>query len=221
MSQKKATVYFKLSFTYSQNWTVPAGCRKVDVFLVGGGGSGSYSGGGGGYTVTLRDIPVTPGEVIPIVVGEGGRGGEMQNAREDGKPSKFREYQVEGGKCPPFYSGIGQNGGRGGSGGGSYSEFLAAHGGSNGGNGAGTTPGIGQGSTTREFGEPYGKLYSGGGGGGTKGVGADGAGSGVYPGHGDFFGTPAEPNTGGGGGGGTHGGANGGSGIVIVKGYKY
>lgn len=196
MFQKTASVYFKLTFTSSTNWTVPDGCKKVDVFLVGGGGSGMYSGGGGGYTLTVKDVPVSPGEVIPIVVGAGGA------PYSDGKASKFKDYEARGGKCPPYFTGIGQRGGEGGSGGGSYSEVSAANGGSNGSNGYGTAPGIGQGSTTREFGEPYGKLYGGGGGGGMTGVGADGAGSGVYPGSGDFFGTAAQPNTGGGGGGG-------------------
>lgn len=41
-------------------WTVPSGCREVDVFLVGGGcgGNRGYSdtGGAGGYTKTFKKI---------------------------------------------------------------------------------------------------------------------------------------------------------------------
>lgn len=225
MGVGKATVFFKQTFTNNTNWIVPRGCKKVDVFLCGGGGSGSYSGGGGGYTKTYFDVPVTPGEIISIKIGAGGEGGSMQNARNNGDFSQFKNgnYQAKGGECPPYFTSIGQRGGSGGSGGGSYSEGInnPANGGSDGSNGAGVNPGIGQGSTTREFGESNGTLYGGGGGGSRYGIGADGAGSGIYPGSGDFFGTSAKPNTGGGGGGGTHGGANGGSGIVIVRGYKY
>ena len=88
-------------------WTVPAGCREVDVFLVGGGGGSGYNGNaagaGGGYTKTFKKdttgwkdgdaIPVTPGQAIPIIVGAGG------NVRANGGYSQFLNisYRANGG----------------------------------------------------------------------------------------------------------------------------
>ncbi|WP_085907066.1 glycine-rich domain-containing protein [Kiloniella majae] len=78
---------------YSQagnyNWTVPAGVTTARVTLVGGGGSGGQKGtwtsgngspssrgggggGGGAGALTQKLIPVTPGDVLPIVIGAGG-----------------------------------------------------------------------------------------------------------------------------------------------------
>lgn len=55
----------------SDTWMVPAGCKFVDVFIVGGGGSGASSGperggggGGSGYVKTYLDVPVTPESVV-------------------------------------------------------------------------------------------------------------------------------------------------------------
>ncbi len=57
---------------------VPAGCKFVDVFIVGGGGSGASSGperGGGGadqgYVKTYLDVPVTPESVVSYSMGKG------------------------------------------------------------------------------------------------------------------------------------------------------
>lgn len=234
MMGSKSELILTRKFISSTNWVVPARCKKVDVFLVGGGGSGSYSGGGGGYTKTFLGIPVVPGESIPIVVGSGGIGWDGIGGRMDGYYSQFKDqtYRADGGKCPPAFSNASTcKGGDGGSGGGTYTQFssVVPHGGSNGQNGITNNGyyGIGQGSTTREFGDPSGKLYGGGGGGGagggsTPGRGADGAGNGATaPNGSNSYGYPAQTNTGGGGGGGTHGGANGGSGIVIVRGYNH
>ena len=141
---------------------------------------------------------------------------------------------------------------RGGSGGGggaeniwglNYSYFYdGGDGGSNGGNGVrpydGTPPrytGIGQGTTTRAFGESSGTLYSGGGGGSARlkshhhGIGGAGGGGNGF--NGGYYSndtdaasqTPGATNTGGGGGGGgsyyssREPRARGGSGIVIVR----
>lgn len=57
------------------SWTVPAGVTSVCVLCIGGGGGGSPgggAGGGGGALVWKNNIPVTPGQVIPIKVGGGG-----------------------------------------------------------------------------------------------------------------------------------------------------
>lgn len=79
-----STVTYSVAGTY--NYTVPAGVTSLVVTTVGGGGggqagNGNYSGAGGagagggaGSTVT-QTISVTPGAVIPVVVGAGGAGG--------------------------------------------------------------------------------------------------------------------------------------------------
>lgn len=59
--------------TYS--WTVPAGVTVIEIELWGGGGSGAggqqgYGGGPGGYSKGA--FAVTPGQVLPIIVGAGG-----------------------------------------------------------------------------------------------------------------------------------------------------
>lgn len=164
---KKNLVFFQQRFypagTY--NWTVPAGCTSIDVFLVGaGGGAKDTMPGGGGYTKTFKKdttgwrdgdaIPVTPGETIQIIVGRGSSG--------DGGYSQFKSssYRANGGKAGSG-SGSSSKGGDGGS------EAAVQYGspgtdGSNG-SGSGFTPGSGQGYTTRDFGESNGKRNAGGG----------------------------------------------------------
>lgn len=139
---------------------------EIDIFLVGGGsGSNNIDGGGGGYTATHKKIKVVKGSRINIVIGAGGNGSA-------GGASSFDSLSVNGGS--------GKNGGSGGGGGAeatSYTQNVSSGGdggsdGSGGGNGNGGDSsdtanygGSGQGSTTREFGEPGAELYSGGGGG--------------------------------------------------------
>lgn len=166
-------------------WTVPEGVYSVDVFLVGAGG-GSYvydygiscGGGGGGYTKTYRGtgyvapssgtwigtstegrdgdaIAVTPGQQINIIVGAGVSAG-------DGGYSQFMSssYRANGGNKGRDAD-YGGNGGSGGSGAYGYGDC----GGSDGSNGiGGSNYGIGQGHTTRDFGEPTGLRNAGGGG---------------------------------------------------------
>lgn len=97
-------------------WVVPKGCTEVDVFLVGGGGGGSdVFGGGGGYTKTFKKdttgwrdgdaISVTPSQIIPIIVGKGGKAGaaslDSPNVDAgDGGHSQFMNsaYRAEGGQ---------------------------------------------------------------------------------------------------------------------------
>lgn len=231
---------------------------SIDIFGVGGGGGGApgiylndYNvagdgdssgggGGGGGFTTTIRNVSISKGETIAVEIGAGGAVGT------DGGDTKFGIYMTaNGGKkghqlvSAPF---DGQcKGGDGGSGGGSGScgpertaaVYSAGNGGSDGSNGAGSNPGIGQGTTTRAFGEPTGKLYAGGGAGGnhetlTGYYGGDGGGGdGAYGWSGEYaVATPGDPNTGGGGGGGAITYANensakaaapGGSGIVLIR----
>lgn len=203
----------------------------IDVFCVGGGGAGGLAnassssvnspcgGGGGGYTTTIKKQSVTGSYEVTI-----GAGATL-GAASGGATSFGSLISANGGLSVPYlgskYSTVnGANGGSGG-GGGRYIDRDDGAGGYNGGNGGhgsnNYSGGVGQGTTTREFGEETGKLYAGGGGGGTKsessnlvvamgGAGGGGTGGGV-----DFESTKTQPaadgvaNTGGGGGGGVRG----------------
>ena len=176
----------------------------IDVFLVGGGGNGETirgaRGGGGGYTKTVKGISIAIATPYTVTIGASSGTSSAFGASANGAS--------------------GANGGSGGGGGGS-SSGTPGNGGSNGGNGtAGNVSGggTGQGTTTREFGESTGKLYSGGGGGSAAKAGAAGDST---AGAGAAFGGAAKngvANTGGGGGAAYSGTAGaGGSGIVIIR----
>lgn len=191
----------------------------VDEFLVAGGGAGGYksgnyanasvcSGGGSGYTKTVKGVTLKAGELYSIVIGEGGT-----NGNDGGNTEAFGET-VSGGKHGLFSESNSRKGGDGGSGGGAAAKVavaIGADGGSDGSDGNSTSSisgGIGQGATTREFGEQTGDLYAGGGGGRNgNGNGKGGAGGG-----GDAY-QDGTANTGGGGG----AFSSGGSGIAIIR----
>lgn len=231
--------------------------KVIDVFMVGGGGAGDGSstrtnntnaykiggGGGGGYTRTSRRISAQGS--YQIVIGVGGSMGV--NAGPTSFGDKLSVNGGFSGKDLPGTSSSTVDGHKGGSGGGggvnSNSDYGAGgYDGSNGEHGYPTDRmgGTGQNFTTREFGEPGGKLYAGGGGGGramrssTPIISNGGSGGGGSGGFGwDDNGIAQAPtagvaNTGGGGGGGviaynpqvaaTAGkGASGGSGIVCFR----
>lgn len=64
-----------VSYTQTDNWTVPAGVTSVVVEMWGGGGGGASGGGGGGGTYVITGPQtVTPGNAVNIVVGAGGAG---------------------------------------------------------------------------------------------------------------------------------------------------
>lgn len=260
--------------TASQSYVIPAGYSMMHLFAVGGGGKASFGGydqhygaggAGGGYTGVAWNIPVISGQTIDCTVGSGGEATAQQGMPSGGASSVVRNGQVlltvGGGqtRSDTMY----KRGGNGSSGGGSggdvrYGSYYrdGAPGGANGGNGGtyadekdGTRyyPGLGQGWTTGEWGNPAAPLYGGGGGGAgayTQGMvanptggGPGGAGGGGAGGRGGARGelhapdaAPGTPNTGGGGGGGGGGqgfsssnsgyggnGGNGGSGIIILK----
>ena len=176
----------------------------IDVFLVGGGGNGETirgaRGGGGGYTKTVKGVSIAIATPYTVTIGASSGTSSAFGASANGAS--------------------GANGGSGGGGGGS-SSGTPGNGGSNGGNGTAgnvSAGGTGQGTTTREFGESTGKLYSGGGGGSAANAGAAGDST---AGAGAAYGGAAKngvANTGGGGGaayGGTAG--HGGSGIAIIR----
>lgn len=236
------------TFTSSGEFTVPEGVGAIDIFGVGGGAGGGSggnsrygngSGGGSGYTVTVKDVKVTPGQKIPVTIGNGGAAGIYNgsgNSGGAGGNTVVGNYlTAKGGGPGQGRNGGGNEGGSGGSGGGGGSYYApnvilcgGGNGGSNGGAGASSqgnvvySGGNGQGRTTRAFGESNGTLYAGGGGGG----GADYSGSGGSGGGGAGTnwnaygsGVNGNTNTGSGGGGGcswNNGGA-GGSGIAIIR----
>ena len=162
----------------------------IDAFLVGagGGGHGKYSaGGGGGYTKTEKSVVLEANTQYSIEIGASG-------ATVNGGNTSAFGSTAEGGKV----GGTSFNGGDGGSGGGAY----GAKGGIDGADGNSSSSlysgGKGQGTTTREFGESTGDLYSSGGDGISDGAeaGADNTGDG-----GDY-------------------GKAGGSGIVVIRKHK-
>lgn len=194
----------------------------IDVFCVGGGSAGTHaqndaggSGGAGGYTKTSSGVSVALNTAIPVVVGAGGVN-PSNNTGAGGGTTQFGSFVSAAG-------GAGTNGGSGGGMNGYYdTKNDMLKGGTDGGNAAFTASGsrgIGQGTTTREFGESSGTLYSGGGSGANRGGDmtaiAGGAGGGGTGGTGTAGGT----NTGGGGGGAAaeSGGGTGGSGIVVIR----
>lgn len=225
----------------------------IDLFLVGGGGAGGSDarntvvgcgGGGGGYTKTEKAFVVTVNKEYAVTIGEGAEASRTKDKPISGSTS-FDTISVTGGGSVQLNRSSsadythGANGGSGG-GNGLYSKSTGGDGGSDGGNGGlgsdtSGFPASGQGFTTREFGEPNGKLYAGGGGGGTYfsgqtpvyalggagggGAGARGGGANQTQAAGD-----GGANTGGGGGGGVGVGGvaniiggSGGSGIVCIR----
>ena len=180
-----------------------------------------------GYTKTFKSnnigwkdgnsIPVVSGQTIPITVGRGGNG-VVSGFAYDGGFSQFMSstYRANGGK-----GGSQSSGGNGGSGGG------PGNGGSDGGDGdlgewTGDTAGKGQGHTTRDFGESFGKRNAGGG---------SGQGGKYLPGISDYNegkGMDGEggSNAGKGGGGGAYRGpssigGDGGDGTVLIRYWAY
>ena len=198
-------VKFLTSGTFTPNIST-----NIDVFLVGGGGGGSggganKAGGGGGYTLTKKGVDIITNTSYTITIGSGGYGGTGYDAGGNGGPTSAFSYTANGGSHG--YGG----GGSGGSGGGGGGEGSAGggRGGVNGGNGSAGyhyyPGGSGQGTTTREFGESSGTLYSSGGSGGPGYTSSNGASGGNNTGNG----------AGGSGEGGT--GGTGGSGIVVIR----
>lgn len=199
----------------TQNWRikfltsgefVPKRKIVIDATLVGGGGgTRPYSGGaGGGYVVVQRAITLEAGVPYQITIGAGGVAiNEQVQGQAGGRGGTTSAFNLSadggfGGVCNG--NDVKGHGGNGGSGGGSYPGAAGGTDGANGearwGNG-----GVGQGGTTREFGEGAGTMYSSGGNGGSE-TGSNGNGA---------------ANTGNGAGGGYYSGYTGGSGIVVIR----
>lgn len=219
------------------------------VFMVGGGGGGASSvspaggGGGGGYTVT-SSLSLENKTVYNVLIGAGGSassdGGQSQLSSSIYAPGGYGGYRASGSLNDQHGSCGGSGGGEGSNSGNVQSRRNGGAGGTDGGNGYGQdqsiittgTHFIGQGTTTRAFGELSGTLYAGGGGGGASyvygagtggagGLGGGGAGgSGGNTSHPGNNGNNGTANTGGGGGGaggGNKTGGSGGSGIIILR----
>ena len=213
---------WRIRFLTSGTLTFTKRDATVDVFCVGGGGAGAAiasncSSGAGGKTA-LGTVTVVSGTEYSIVVGAG-----AISSGQGGTSSAF-DISAAGG-----FSGVGTTGGSGGTGG-SATNAGNANGASNGSNGnvSGGTAGIGQNTTTREFHEETGALYSGSGGAcrttAAAAVGGEGGG-GTGGKYGTIASAPGAANTGGGGGAqvtgsGSGGGKSGGSGIVILRNHR-
>jgi hypothetical protein len=123
------------------SWTVPAGVTSVNVLVVGGGGGGGGSsdrtagGGGAGGFRCVANVPVIPGQVYGITVGNGGAGGSGGAAGGLGGTSAFGSVIVS-------------NGGGGGGG----NSGAASSGGSGGGKFHGATAFVGTGIAGQGFG---------------------------------------------------------------------
>jgi hypothetical protein len=164
--------------TSGTTWTVPAdwnnGNNKIEAIGGGqGGGFGWGTGGGGAAYTVLANVALTPGAVIPIVIGQGGAGKTASGTASDyglaGTATSFNGGQV---LADPAGVGGGTAGGQGvrcvphgvdGAEGGSISTFAGA----GGGGGAGGPNGVGAVGGSPNFVSPH----CGGGGGGANGGG--------------------------------------------------
>lgn len=90
--------------TTSGNFTVPAGVFALEVQVWGGGGGGggvatlheaAGGGGGGGYAAGV--LNVTPGQIIPAVIGAGGAAGGGGGSGGAGGASSFLTLSATGG----------------------------------------------------------------------------------------------------------------------------
>jgi hypothetical protein len=184
----------------SFNWTVPAGVYSVCVVCVGGGAGGGptkSSAGGGGALAWKNNISVTPGQVIPIVVGAGGARWTGTTPNKGGLSSFNNSVKANGGSANygtgtntvdgaggtfsgadgGGNGGYGSNGGAGNYGGGGGAGGYAGNGGNGGENLAGGA-GAGGGGGGGADGSKDSSAGAGGGGGGVGifGQGANGAG---------------------------------------------
>ena len=99
-----ATTQVVFSFSGAdQTWTVPAGVSVIEVTMVGAGGAGGQAGGGslafgGGGGAVTGVLSVTPGDVLTIIVGQGGINDNVSEPRD-------RNYRYGGGASGAGVSG--------------------------------------------------------------------------------------------------------------------
>ena len=172
-------VNWRIKFLSSGVFT-PLKDMTIDAFLVGAGGGGSIAGAGGGYTNTSRLITLLANTEYHITIGTGGTAGSLTaNGGTGGNTSAF-EITANGGNGGKHLL-AGGDGGNGGSGGGNNGGTGGTDGSDGKRNSSNSgSAGKGQGTTTREFEENTGTLYSSGGDGISDGAaaGADNTGDG-------------------------------------------
>lgn len=106
IGQKRVEVVEKI--TESGTWSVPAGCRSVEVWVIGGGGGGGKTGhagggGGGGGQVVHGTVSVRPGDSIKVVIGLGGYAAKYGSSGysyidgTNGEDSSFGDIVAHGG----------------------------------------------------------------------------------------------------------------------------
>lgn len=190
------------AFIASGTFVVPAGVSVLYITACGGGGgggayngstSGAGGGGGGGSCFKLR-LNVTPGDVIPVTVGQGGGGAQTANGTG-----------ASGGSTS-FGTHVTLNGGAGG---------ISAGQGGVGGGVSGTTGQLGMPGQRGEQYNPLSLSQPQGGCGGASLFGAGGYGGGQ--GSGNLNGQPAFGFGAGGGGGAQGSGASGTNGFLVVE----
>ncbi len=227
------------------DWTVPSGLTTVEYLVVAGGGGGGagtgasgIGGGGGAGGLLMGRMTLTPGAVMPVVIGAGGTGGTTGGTiGTRGGSSSFGGVSATGGG---WGGNTGAAGGTGGSGGGGGGANSAAGAGTSGqgyaGQAAGTATTVyggggggaaeiggwtnyangGRGINAIDFGGVFGGGGSGFWGSGTSAGGAGGGGNSARTLGGAA--TAGTDGTGGGGGGGyASNGAKGGSGVLVIR----
>lgn len=103
-------------FNTSNTFTIPTGITRIKITAVGGGGgsagtgSGNTGGGGGGGGTSIIWTNTTPGNVLNIVVGQGGSGGNSTSNGSNGSYSGTY-YNVDIGPPYIFCVGLGGIGG--------------------------------------------------------------------------------------------------------------
>lgn len=200
MMRGKKLIEVYEQFVSSRNWIVPAGCKSVDAFVVGGGENGgkanayiSGKGGNGGECKTYTGISVIPGETISITVGGIGAtsyfknmsyyalgaaglggGGSLNFTNREGVENGYsgRNGVYAFDNPTRFPNRFGASGGSGGAVGGNFTKV--ANGGAGGSYGGGTG-GTSQMSSSGTAGSDA-TWYGAGGGGGGKGHGYSGSG---------------------------------------------
>jgi uncharacterized repeat protein (TIGR02543 family) len=120
ISYKVSGVTTVATFNYTgtdQSWTAPTGVTSATFYLIGAGGGGGIQAGGGGGYATGTYSSLTSGQVLTIIVGQGGGG--VASATRPGVSGYPGQY------TPTTYGG----GGRGGSYGGATANWFASGGG--------------------------------------------------------------------------------------------
>ncbi|WP_312118436.1 hypothetical protein [Brevibacillus reuszeri] len=126
MLQKRQATYTFRPSNIIEQWTVPIGCERVQINAKGAkGGNGwfatNYTQGIGGKGGSVScDIPLTPGEILKIVVGR--KGQDYQAGFGGGGAS----YVIRTGNVPLVISAGGGGGGGGGGGASNASRHLNA-----------------------------------------------------------------------------------------------